>query len=147
MVDEFETPKRLPRWEARLMDFIRDTHGKAFAWGERDCALWACDAVLAFTGVDLAADLRGRYDTEIGAGRAIIECGYKGLLDMCEVKAARHRIEECRPAFAWRGDVGFSSVAGGALSIAVGQGWGTMTRDRGYQVVPFSLIERAWRIA
>lgn len=39
-----------------------------FAWGLRDCAMWAFDAVQATTGRDPAADLRGAYRT---AGQAL----------------------------------------------------------------------------
>lgn len=50
---------RLPDWQLRLEAFIAQRLGAPFAWGRNDCALFAADAVLALTGRDPAANLRG----------------------------------------------------------------------------------------
>lgn len=42
-----------------------------FAWGVNDCCLFAADAVIALTGDDVAADVRGTYSDALGAGRLI----------------------------------------------------------------------------
>jgi hypothetical protein len=38
-----------------------------FAYGERDCCLWVADAVGVMTGVDIAAEFRGRYHSRAEA--------------------------------------------------------------------------------
>lgn len=45
----------------RLHSLILDRHDKPFAWGIRDCCMWAADAVYAVTQRDLAHDIRGCY--------------------------------------------------------------------------------------
>ena len=53
------TLHRLPDWRLHLDALVTDRMARPFAWGAQDCALFAADAVLAITGTDLAADLRG----------------------------------------------------------------------------------------
>lgn len=45
-----------------------------FEWGRNDCCLFAADAVLAMTGEDPAASLRG-YSSALAAQRLIDEAG------------------------------------------------------------------------
>jgi hypothetical protein len=65
--------KRFPDWEIRLHQEIESARGKKFAWGSFDCALFACDCILAMTGEDLAAAYRGKYSDEAGAGKLVGE--------------------------------------------------------------------------
>lgn len=53
------TLTRLPDWRLRLDALVHERTSVPFVWGVQDCALWAADCVLAITGIDLAADLRG----------------------------------------------------------------------------------------
>lgn len=50
---------RRPDWALQLDAFLASRLRTPFAWGANDCALFAADAVLAQTGQDLAAGLRG----------------------------------------------------------------------------------------
>lgn len=50
---------RLPDWGQRFDAALLEHMGTSFEWGRHDCALFAADMVLAVTGVDPAADLRG----------------------------------------------------------------------------------------
>jgi len=63
----------------RLAEFAQQRAPMPFAWGKNDCCLFAADAVLAMTGVDHAAQLRG-YSTALGAQRKIEVAG--GLRDL-----------------------------------------------------------------
>ncbi len=55
-------------WRDRLDAWVAHSHVTPFSWGVHDCALNAASAVEAQTGVDFAADFRGRYDSaETGA--------------------------------------------------------------------------------
>ena len=77
---------RLPDAAARLRTLLLARRLAPFAWGSRDCALWAADVVQAVTGVDVAADLRGRYATARGALLVIRQAG--GLQGLAAARLA-----------------------------------------------------------
>lgn len=125
--------ERLPDWEQRLHDYVAALEGAPFQWGKLDCALFAAGAVLAQTGVDLAAAFRGRYRTAGGSVRALRRFG-AGTLE-ATIAAALPAIE---PAFARRGDIvmadGIAGVAVGPRALFVGDvdgapGWVTLGRS------------------
>lgn len=62
---------RLPDAAERLRALLLERHDQPFAWGFRDCALWAADAVFATTGRDPAGNFRGAYFSARGALRLI----------------------------------------------------------------------------
>lgn len=55
---------RLNGWEMRLDALLYSRRRTPFQWGIHDCALFAADAVLAVTGLDHAAELRGKGSRE-----------------------------------------------------------------------------------
>jgi len=73
--------KRHEKWPRMLSDFIQDQHGKPFIWGERDCMIFAADAVWHLTGFDPAWNLRGTYETEDEANAIIHGAG--GPANLC----------------------------------------------------------------
>lgn len=110
---------RLPDWRARLARFLDDRRGQGFVWGERDCALTVADAVIAMTGRDLAASLRG-YRSRAGARLALRARGFDSLLGYLDAVAPRAPRGRC-------GDMGL--IAGGRLGPLVlldgrGGAWG-----------------------
>lgn len=104
--------ERLPDWEPRLHDYVAGLEGSSFSWGELDCALFAAGAVLVQTGVDLAADFRGRYATARGSVRALRRFGAGTLVATIAAK-----LPMIEPAFARRGDI---VMAGGIAGVCVG---------------------------
>jgi hypothetical protein len=56
-----------PNAQRSLDTFLLARRSVPFAWGSNDCALFAADAILAHTGIDIAADFRGKYSDEAGA--------------------------------------------------------------------------------
>ncbi len=64
----------------RLHELVLERHDQPFAWGIRDCCLWAADAVHAVTGRDLASDLRGSYWSARQAVRVVRNAG--GMVPM-----------------------------------------------------------------
>jgi hypothetical protein len=66
---------RHQNWVALLYAFIEQRKSMGFAWGQNDCCMFAADAVLAMTGVDYAANFRGKYTTKVGAARALRRYG------------------------------------------------------------------------
>jgi hypothetical protein len=56
--------QRLEGWEKRFSAFLQERQRAPFVWGENDCILFAADAIVAITGFDLAASVRGLYASE-----------------------------------------------------------------------------------
>jgi hypothetical protein len=50
-------------WQCELLRFLTATRNTRFAYGTFDCCLFACDAIKAMTGTDIAAAFRGTYTT------------------------------------------------------------------------------------
>jgi hypothetical protein len=131
---------RFENWPSLLADFLADE--KPFAWGSRDCCLFAADAVLCITGTDPAKGYRGRYKTAIGAAR--LQRLYGGLAGLMK----KTGMEEVHPLRSHRGDVVLlDTPLGEALGVIdmsgriAGQGPGGTTR------YPLSSARRAWRVA
>jgi hypothetical protein len=59
-------------------DFLMTRSMMPFAWGSNDCAMFAADAVHTITGVDIAAEFRGKYTDEDGAFALIRSVTGKG---------------------------------------------------------------------
>jgi hypothetical protein len=133
-------------WEHKLGEFFLERQTQDFLWGENDCALFACDAALAITGIDLAADFRNRYNSELSAARVILAFTEGGKLEhLAEKIAAQHGIEEVKPMFAQRGDIVLiEHDEQQALAVVGMDGWSVI----GPGPRQFELIEarRAWRI-
>jgi hypothetical protein len=103
---------RLPDWEARLADYLASVADLPMAWGRHDCALHAANAILAVTGEDHGVPYRGRYQTELGAARALRRQGFDSVEAQFD---AVYPI--LAPAFAQRGDV---VLRGDAVGVCIG---------------------------
>lgn len=137
-------------WATRAYhEFLRERARAPFAWGENDCALFAADGVRAITGVDIAADFRGKYSDEKGALALIKQLtGGSTVADAAAWCAQKHGLTEWKhPKCAQRGDLvvfeaaGSALVAGlvhlnGAHLVAVG--------EAGLFRFPISKVLRAW---
>ena len=139
--------KRYPDWPRRLNAFLQTSAGQEFAWGQNDCALFACAAIAAQTGVDPASPLRGTYNTRAGALRAVLpDGGFEQLVDRV---TAEHQMPELRSTrLAQRGDlVLFDSQDGPALGIVGFSGLHALsTAPQGIKEVPLGAWRRAWRV-
>jgi hypothetical protein len=137
----------LDGWDSRLHAAIEAARGKTFQWGVFDCCLFACDVVLAETGVDMAEGLRGTYDDLQGAGAAMKRIGGGGIEQLVEHFAAKHRCREVRPAFAQRGGVTLIDTPdrGPALGICLGHlSIHLAPAPDGLIYVPMKTVRRAW---
>lgn len=90
---------KLDNWPLRLAEAIESARSKLFSYGAFDCGLFAADCVIAQTGVDPAAAIRG-YTNKHAALRIIAEHG--GVLAMCTALLGK---EPIHPSQAHRGDV------------------------------------------
>lgn len=86
---------------AIIKAFIQAHKNKPFVWGENDCCLFAANAVLAVTSVDLAPEFRGKYRTELGAARALKKHGYTSIEMLLNAKLG----QAIAPLSAKNGDV------------------------------------------
>jgi hypothetical protein len=64
-----------PEEEKALIDFLHAWQGLPFVWGKNDCCLFACNSVLAVTGIDPGWKYRDLYTTELGALKALKKHG------------------------------------------------------------------------
>ena len=131
---------RFTDWHARLIALIEERKPAPFVWGVNDCCLWPADAVLAMTGHDLAADLRGTYSTARGAASVL---RYLGGLPEAIGRGGR----EIPPLCAATGDVGIVTDGERLVgAVCIGENW-LVVAGRGLGLIPLMSARRAWRIA
>jgi len=138
--------KRVAGWERALAGWMQDALTRKFEWGKWDCALAACDAVNAITGVDPAAAFRGKYSTE---AEALFLLGPEGLGVFAAAIAKQFGMAEARPKFAHRGDValvdnGLPGVALGIVDLSGRFSWCVV--ERGLVRMPMERWLKAWRV-
>ncbi|EOX1508527.1 hypothetical protein ACPD0N_003194 [Vibrio cholerae] len=107
---------RKKNWIASLAAVIASAREKAFEWGQHDCCLFASDCAIAVCGVDPAEAYRGRYQTEIGAKRALTRQhgSIEAAFDACFVRIS--------PPLAQRGDI---VLIKSEMGMAAGVVWTT----------------------
>jgi hypothetical protein len=99
---------RQQHWATRSYhEFLLNRAKAPFAWGTNDCALFAADGVKAITGVDIAADFRGKYTDEASALTAIRDiCSGTTVADAAVYCASKAGLTELtHPLKAQRGDL------------------------------------------
>lgn len=136
---------RFEDWPLRLSVFLRAREIMGFEWGVNDCALFAADWVLECTGVDPAAWYRGRYNTEIGAGRALIEAGFSGGL--ADAVTAVLGPGSDKVLMAQRGDVAIMPNDGSpALGVVTGATVALLCIDGGIVHKPLRSAIKFWKV-
>jgi len=108
--------KRYDDWQLRFETLVAENMSKAFSWGSHDCMLWAANAVEALTGFDAAEDLRGTYDSALGAARVVKELG-----GMEKLITDRLGVEPVGAGYANVGDILLADLEG-QLTAAVCNG-------------------------
>ena len=111
---------RIHHWQTALVEVLHKYRDQPFKWGEFDCSMLAADCAVAVCGKDPAAEYRGKYESEIGAARALLEHG--------SIADALDRHFE-RTESAGRGDI--AQLAGGGVGVVWGNGVWTMDPERG----------------
>ena len=131
---------RVLDWRVRLDACIAAASGRRFRYGGHDCCLFAADVVLALTGRDPAAELRG-----YGGRRQALEILKRegGFVPMVS------RLMGAEPipgALASRGDVVFGHPIGeGALGVCLGRTV-AFPAASGLAFAPRLVIDCAWRV-
>lgn len=140
---------RLPAWEELLSDFMMANREREFAWGDWDCILFACWAVEAMTGHDVAAAYRGRYSDAKGARAALRELGKGTLLRTVDGEFKRKPV-----GYAQRGDLVWRD---GCVGVCLGAGAAFLTepgllekygapRLGNMVLLPRALWQKAWAV-
>lgn len=106
--------KRRENWRVPFFEAIEAHRPHRFAWGTHDCAILTADAIAAITGVDLAAELRGRYSTREEADELLKAYGYGST-----VAILAPRFDEIPPALAIVGDVAIVPTRWGPATAPV----------------------------
>lgn len=87
---------RKDNWRSALIAYVDQQADRPFAYGVNDCLLVTAGAVEAMTGVDHAADYRGRY-TSLSGG--------KKLVGKSPLRVVADLFPEIRPSMAGDGDI------------------------------------------
>ena len=129
-------------WKVHLAQYLGEIARAPFEPGVNDCALFAAGAVAAMTGLDLAADWRGKYRT-LQEGLALLAAA--GHADHTAL-AAKH-FDEIEPVFGAPGDIAVvDGPEGATLGIFQGAGIYVLTTAR-LGVLPMAFAVRAFRVA
>ena len=133
---------RHPDWKVQLAQYLGDVARAPFEPGVNDCALFAAGAVAAITGLDLAAEWRGKYRS-LEEGLALLAAaGHANHTAL----AALH-FAEIDPVFAAPGDIAVvEGPHGETLGIFQGAGIYVLTTER-LGVLPMPFANRAFRVA
>lgn len=143
--------KRTQHWATRELNvFLRARARTPFAWGTHDCCIFPADAIKAFTGVDIAADFRGKYTDEASA-MALIKSvtGGSTVADAAAWCAQKHGlVEHAYPRMAKRGDMvvmqNGPTLVGGIVHLN-GRHLVTVGPD-GIVRLPITAVKRSWAI-
>ena len=135
---------RLQDWPLSLSDFLVQRADMPFMWGSNDCLMLAADAVLAITGSDLAADMRGTYATAEQAQEVLSQFGAT-VEDALDARLGSRK----SVAYAQRGDiVTFESdglICAGVVDDS-GRRAALVSQVAGLVRVPLSRCLNAWSV-
>jgi len=155
---------RYSDWERRLETHFGALRATSFQWGQFDCAMAICQGVLAITGLDAGAGLRGEYATADEAAALIAlngatlslegptRIGRESAGDLGTLAAALaegYGFGEVPARFAQRGDVVLvdNNDPGHALgTVDLSGRFAWCVGERGFARVPMRRWLRAWRI-
>ncbi|MDQ2950159.1 MAG: hypothetical protein M3Y27_30185 [Acidobacteriota bacterium] len=141
---------RLPNWQSALANFERLHREDRFAYGSWDCCLFVCDVILCMTGVDPAADFRGRYATRAEAlARIRNATGTISVRKIAEHVTARLGMPRAESRLLQRGDLALirRGKRDHSLGIVALSGLDVMVvSPKGLMRIPMSMAVSGWRI-
>lgn len=131
-------------WEVRLESHITASVHRLFRYGCFDCCIFAADAILEMTGVDVMKKLRD-YKGAKAAKRILSDLG--GMEKALEIIAGENRMDEVAVLKAQRGDMVLIPGKRPAVGILSLDGsWVVVPSVRGVYRIPLTLCKRAWRV-
>lgn len=144
--------ERFAGWPEILAGHIAAARARAFEWGVHDCCVFACDGILAMTGLDPMAPARGRYRDGREAAAILREIGGLGLPEAADYLMAGLGAPAIHPVYAQRGDLVLidAPVLGGdrdwCLGLIAHDGRVAVAAPAGLSFYPARAAARAWRI-
>ncbi len=121
---------------------VRRERKADFVWGATDCIMFCAAVALEIIGRDPIPHLRGRYDSEVGAKRIMVESGWQTLGDV-----AASLFKEIPVSSARAGDWAFVVNADGTESLGVVVGAEIVARGQtGLALTILSQARRAFRV-
>ena len=136
--------RRLPDWEARLIEWLRTATEQRFIWGEFDCALAAADALTAQTGQPFAESWRGTYSSDKGSLKALLKRGYR---DCWEAMEDALGIASVPASQLGRGDIGAVDCFGMKTMGVIWAGNVWLPEPSGLSGHSMKLVSHGWRVA
>lgn len=130
---------RLSDWEDRLSAYLAEMFDEPHAWGTNDCVMFGAGAAEAQTGVDPAAEFRGRYRSFAGAQQVLRPHGT--VADIID-----HKFRRIAPAFAQRGDLVMAQDSVGVVIGADALFPGEEGDREGLVRLPRATWTRAWKV-
>lgn len=134
--------RRLENWPILLAEFFERRKDMPFEWGVNDCMIFCSDGVLALTGTDPAADIRGTYSDQDGAAKVIA-----GFGDSVEAIIEAKGFKRVEKAFSHRGDVVTyqcgERVCGGIIDETARRGVFVLP-NRGLTRIPLKHCSNVW---
>jgi len=142
---------RTEHWATReLHQFLQENKNITFKWGVTDCGLFAADAIKSFTGVDIAADFRGKYTTQIGAIKAFkTVAGGTTIADAAAHCAQKNGLtEHTHCLMAKRGDLVLLQNAGQLIAGIVHLNGRAVVSvsEKGILSQPITTVKRSWSV-
>ncbi|MFD1914108.1 DUF6950 family protein [Halodurantibacterium flavum] len=134
---------RLPDWQARLTAFVMACRTEELVPGRFDCMLFAAGAVMAVTGVDLAAPWRRRYSTFRGGQRILRRAGHADHVALLDA-----HLPVIHPSRAVPGDLAAVPGTDGLPAIGVIQGAAifVLGEEGGLALAPLLSARSAWKV-
>jgi hypothetical protein len=136
--------QRLPDWQNRLSAWLAGIARQRFAPGELDCAIFAAGAVQAQTGLDLAANWRGRYRTLRNGLAHLRREGFADHVALVAAHLPEVAVSEARP-----GDIAVLDMGGETPVLGVFQGshvYVLIEDGMGFTLLPAEQVLRAFRV-
>ncbi len=143
------TLQRHQNWPLKLRLYLESHASTQFAWGTADCCTFVCDWISLASGLDVYGDFRGKYNTKLGAYKAI-----KSVTGGSDEEAAalyvtnKFGMKTVPVLFAQRGDVVlFDAPEGKRLGIvSLHPGRSVFLSDSGLKYEATAKCRLAWKV-
>lgn len=133
---------RLPDWQSRLRRWLGTVAGQPILPGRHDCCMFGAGAIEAQTGVDIAAEWRGRYTTFAGGRRILRRAGFDG-----HVALIAHHLPEAHVSAALTGDIAIVPGEGGdAVGVVQGAAVYVLAASGRLGLVPMAPVLRLFKV-
>lgn len=134
--------KRLIDWHPRLCAWLRNAGSRPMQPGQHDCCLFGAGAIEAQTGIDIAAEWRGRYSTFAGGRRILRKSGYADHVALIASVLPEDHISAAR-----EGDIAIvPGEDGAAVGVIQGTAVYVLAPSGRIGLVPMTPVQRLFRV-